>query len=139
MDRGLSNMGVYKTILILLCLYSANSIATSELPDPTRPPSFIDRIEEPVFYEEVDVKQVYKWKVSVIRISADDRSAIVNGKLVREGDTVGPAKLLEITPLSVVLDHEERRLIVRLYNNQVIKNYKSNADVKRSNNQSEIN
>jgi len=97
----------------------------AELPDPTRPATFIVEDREPVFFEEIDVKEKINWKLSAIRISTEDRTAIVNGKLVRVGDDVGPAKVLEINPISIVIDHEDRKLIVRLFNNKVKKDYKS--------------
>ena len=99
-------------------------MSNEELPDPTRPATYVDVDKEPVYVEEVDVKEKINWKLSAIRISADDRTAILNGKLVRVGDDIGPAKILEINPISVVIDHDERKLIVRLFNNQVTKDYK---------------
>lgn len=100
-------------------------MANAELPDPTRPATFMVEDIEPVFFEEIDVKEKINWKLSAIRISKKDRTAILNGKLVRVGDDVGPAKVLEINPLSIVIDHEERKLIVRLYKTTVMKDYKS--------------
>jgi len=101
-------------------------VAKAELPDPTRPATYLVEDLEPVFFEEIDidVKEKINWKLSAIRISTKDRTAILNGKLVRAGDVVGPAKVLEIKPLSVVINYEERKLIVRLYNTKVIKDYK---------------
>ncbi len=101
------------------------ALANAELPDPTRPATYIDENLEPTFFEEINVSEKINWKLSAIRISAEDRSAILNGKLVRAGDDIGPAKVLEINPLSIVINHEERKLIVRLYNTKVIKSYKS--------------
>lgn len=95
------------------------------LPDPTRPATYLVEESEPVYFEELDDNQAINWKVSAIRISENDKSAIVNGKLVRVGDDIGPAKILEIKPLSVVIDHEDKQLIVRVFNNQVVKDYKS--------------
>ena len=100
------------------------SVAKAELSDPTRPATFVTENIEPVYFEEINVNEKINWKLSAIRISDKDRTAILNGKLVRAGDDIGPAKVLEIKPLSVVIDHEDRRLIVRLYNTKVIKDYK---------------
>lgn len=101
------------------------ALANAELPDPTRPATYITDDAEPVYFEEINFIEKINWKLSAIRISSSDRTAILNGKLVRAGDVVGPAKVLEINPLSIVIDHEERKLIVRLYKTKVIKNYKS--------------
>ena len=124
MDRCLDKMKLHKYLFFLAWSLPLMAMSNEELPDPTRPATFVDVVAEPVFFEEIQVKEKINWKLSAIRISADDRSAIVNGKLVRVGDDIGPAKILEINPLSVVIDHDERKLIVRLFNNQVIKDYK---------------
>ncbi|NOG60204.1 MAG: hypothetical protein HND53_06855 [Proteobacteria bacterium] len=102
-------------------------MANAELSDPTRPATYFEESIEPIYVEEFDsgTKEKISWKLSAIRISDNDRTAIVNGKLVRVGDEVESAKVLEINPLSVLIDHEERKLIVRLFNIKVIKDYKS--------------
>ncbi len=117
-------MNVSQYITFILLLLPVISIANTELPDPTRPASYVVESVEPVFFEDINVNEKINWKLSAIRISDKDRTAILNGKLVRAGDDIGPAKVLEIKPLSVVIDHEDRKLIVRLYNTKVIKDYK---------------
>jgi len=101
------------------------TFANTVLPDPTRPADFIAVSTEPVFFEEITIQEEVSWEVSAIRISPKDKSAIVNGKLIRVGDNVGSAKVVEINPLSVIVDYEDKKLIVRLFNNQVKKEYKS--------------
>lgn len=125
MDRCLDKMKLYKYLFLIAWSLPLMAMSNEELPDPTRPATFVDVESEPVFFVETDIKEKISWKLSAIRISAEDRTAIVNGKLVRVGDVIGPATVLEINPLSVVIDHEDRKLIVRLFTNQVIKNYKS--------------
>lgn len=104
------------------CRYTV--IGNNELPDPTRPANYIVKDTEPVFIELIDTNEKISWRVTAIRISADDRSAIVNGKLVRVGDEIRSALISEINPLSVIIDYEDRKLIVRLFNNQVKKEYR---------------
>ncbi len=119
-------MVLRQTLILTLWFMPIFVVAKAELPDPTRPATYLVEDLEPVFFEEIDidVKEKINWKLSAIRISTKDRTAILNGKLVRAGDVVGPAKVLEIKPLSVVINYEERKLIVRLYNTKVIKDYK---------------
>jgi hypothetical protein len=111
-------------VLMLLPLFVS---ANTELPDPTRPANYFVEDTEPVYVEEfnIDTKEKISWKLSAIRISDKDRTAIVNGKLVRIGDEVSSAIVAEINPLSVVVNYEDKKLIVRLYKNQVIKDYKA--------------
>ncbi len=118
-------MKLSKSLLFILCLLPVMLLAKAELPDPTRPATYVVKNLEPIIFEETNVKQNINWKLSAIRISDNDRTAILNGQLVRAGDDIGPAKVMEINPLSVVIDHEERKLIVRLFNTKVIKGYKS--------------
>jgi hypothetical protein len=101
--------------------------ANAELPDPTRPANFFVEDTEPIYVEEfnIETKEKISWKLSAIRISDKDRTAIVNGKLVRIGDEVSSAIVAEINPLSVVMNYEDKKLIVRLFENQVIKDYKT--------------
>ena len=108
-------------LLILLPLYVSSN---TELPDPTRPATYLDDASEPVVFVSI-TNEEFSWKLSAIRISKEDKTAIVNGKLVRVGDDVGSARILEINALSVVINHEDRKLIVKLFKNKVIKEYKS--------------
>ena len=125
MDKGLT-MDIMKYFtLTLIIILPALASGNNKLPDPTRPPSYLDEDDEFEIVEVFETRQKIKWKLSAIRISEKGKSAIVNGKLVREGDVVGPAKVLEIRPLSVVVDHEDRKLVVRLFSNQVKKDYKN--------------
>jgi len=117
-------MRLRKYLFFILYLLPSFLFANSDLPDPTRPATYSIDDHEPVFFEEINVDEKFNWKLSAIRISDADRTAILNGKLVRTGDDVGPAKVLEINPLSVLINHEDRKLIVRLYNTKVIKDYK---------------
>jgi len=99
-------------------------LANTELIDPTRPATYVAEDLTPKIYEEINVKGEFNWTLSAIRISKNDRTAILNGKLVRAGDEFGSAKVIEINPLSIVIDHENKKLIVRLFNTKVIKDYK---------------
>lgn len=117
-----------KHINNILCLFIVLPLfasANTELPDPTRPANYIVEDIGPVYVEEVEMNEQISWKLSAIRISKNDKTAIVNGKLVRVGDEVSFATISEINPLSVVINYEDKKLIVRLFNNRVIKNFKS--------------
>ena len=125
MDWCLNKMKLTKYLFFIVWSLPLMAMSNEELPDPTRPAGFIVEDIELVYIEEFDTTEKISWRVSAIRISADDRSAIVNGKLVRVGDEISSATITEINPLSVVVDYEDRKLIVRLLNNQVKKEYKT--------------
>lgn len=98
--------------------------AEAVLHDPTRPADYITMPTDIEVIEVEDLpKQLIEWSVTAIRISNEDRSAIVNGRLVRIGDFIGPAKILEIKPVSVLLDYDARHVVVRLFSESVQKYY----------------
>lgn len=109
--------------LITCCLLvsSMSTYANNNLPDPTKPADYRTELPEPVYVEAVTKEKKISWRVSAIRISPADRTAIVNGELVRVGDEVSSGEILEINPLSVVLNHNDQKLIVRLFNSIVKK------------------
>ncbi len=129
MDWCLISMVIkIKNILIFsFALLPVSAMSYAELPDPTRPPDYNVASTEPVYVEAFDenTKEKMSWTLSAIRISKKDKTAIVNGKLVRVGDDINQAKVLEINSQSVVINHDAQRLIVRLFNNRVIKDYNS--------------
>ncbi len=108
--------------LYILCLFTLAPgplFAVAGLPDPTRPADYSDA---PVMLELYELpKELVEWKVTAIRISENERSAIVNGRLVRTGDVIGPARIVEINPVNVILDYEDKQVIVRLYSDVVLK------------------
>jgi MSHA biogenesis protein MshK len=112
-------------ITMILISFSLSVMANTELPDPTRPATYVNNNE--VYIEAFDdnSRETISWRLSAIRLSKNDKTAILNGKLVREGDHIGDAEIIEIKPLSVVINYENKNLIVRLFNNLVVKDYKS--------------
>ena len=120
----MNSLNIKFKFFILVLMLPCNVSSNTELPDPTRPATFDVVDSEPVVFEETITDKI-NWKLTAIRISTDDKSAILNGKLVRIGEEIGPAKVLEINPLSVVINHEDKKLIVNLFKNSVVKNYKS--------------
>lgn len=82
----------------------------SPVPDPTRPANYFTRT---IIDEDLPL-QVIDWKLTAIQISDERRTAIVNGRILKEGDEIGNVTVLEITPKSVVLDYDRKRLVVSL-------------------------
>lgn len=116
----------------IFTLYQGSASAMAELPDPTQP---ADYFVAPQVVEENELpKELIDWHVTAIRINDknDDRSAIVNGQLVRAGDQIGPAKVLEINPVSVILDYDNKHVVVRLFANIIDKKIVTNSDSKKN-------
>lgn len=104
----------YLLLSLPLALYLAPA-AGAALPDPTRPPDYAVGMPPPAKVTDT----VTSFTVTAIRIDRNDRSAIVNGQLVRVGDHVGQARVLEIHTAYVVMYHDRRREDVRLYDDLV--------------------
>lgn len=99
-----------KLTLVAVILTVPVVMAQSEiLPDPTRPAQY----EETLSMQEMPQSEL-EWNLTAIRISDSDRSAIVNGQIVRAGQNVGRAKLVDIQPDQVVLEHDNRKFSVKL-------------------------
>lgn len=95
--------------LIMLTVFAISGRA-EVLPDPTRPSEF----QATLVIQDLP-KELMDWKVTAIRISQNDRTAIVNDGIVRAGDTIGPARVLEIQATQVILDYDNRQVAVRLF------------------------
>ena len=103
-------MTVLRYALYLMSVACLPPVHAQALSDPTRPAGYgAGRVAEDL-PEELD-----DWKVTAIRISENDRAAIVNGTLLRAGDGSGPATVREIQPDRVILEYDGRMVEIRLY------------------------
>lgn len=80
------------------------------LPDPTRPYAYA----APVQFEQPAAGEKLQWRLNGVTIRDGERSAIINGHMVKVGDSLGSASVLEINAADVVLLQDSRRVIVRL-------------------------
>jgi hypothetical protein len=99
-------------VFMLLCagLMLAGPARGQTLPDPTRPANYSVRLAAS---EELP-QQFINWDVRAIRTAESGRNAVVNGRLVKIGDEIDTARIVDITPDSVVLDYDRRQLVLRL-------------------------
>jgi hypothetical protein len=102
------------TGLLLLPLL-AGATGTLQLDDPTRPPGH--RLVLPGGARST----VTTWRVSAIYLSAGQRSAIINGRLVRTGSRVGGARVVEILANRVWLKKNGQRFAVPLITDKIKK------------------
>ncbi len=94
--------------LAALAASVASSAGAESLADPTRPPMVGPAQPEAPEPVEVD------WRLVMVRVSGAARSAVLNGALVREGDTLDGARVARIEPGSVTLEAGGRRTVVAL-------------------------
>ncbi len=94
----------------LLTLIMVAPAYAGELPDPTRPPLAV------AMPQVVKAKEqpVLEWRLSMIRVSRIESIALLNGTLVREGDDVLSARVVKITPSSVLLEEDGKRFDVHV-------------------------
>lgn len=99
-------MNLARILLIGLAGTAMQSIA-QPLRDPTRPPNFAmpRASEEPLQADLV---------LQTVLVSPDRRNAVVNGRLVRVGDSVLGMRVVEIRESAVVLEGngEQRTLLL---------------------------
>ncbi len=98
-------------LIVSVCL-SAMCNLVYAVTDPTRPYNFV---EIPEFIEVEVPEESTDWQLSGIRIHGDKRSAILNGRMIREGEILENATVLKIQPTSVVLESGDKHLVVKMH------------------------
>lgn len=88
------------------------------LNDPTQPYNYM---KAPEFVEIEIPEESTEWKLNGIMIDGVNKSAILNGKRIREGEMIGNARVLTINKTSIVLEEGDRHLVVRLLDTRVKK------------------
>ncbi len=96
---------------MLLCVATFAVSAQETLPDPTRQPAELSVL--PV--SAVSATNPLNTSLQSIIISHDRRAAIINGQLVKKGDLVGDATLLEVNEGSVVLQDAKGKQVLTLF------------------------
>ena len=73
-------------MLAVMLMLPIVNIQSETLPDPTRPAQY----QETLSTQDMTQSEL-EWNLTAIRISDKDRSAIVNGQIIRPGQIIGPA------------------------------------------------
>ncbi|MDY6978354.1 MAG: hypothetical protein SV201_00620 [Pseudomonadota bacterium] len=92
-------------LLILGLMFAAP--VSAQLDDPTRPPGYR-------LYVPGGKSAAPSWHVDTIKIGERQRIAVINGKRVREGDSVNGARVLAIQPGYVQLRYKQEEMVIRL-------------------------
>ena len=94
--------------LLVGWLVAAGPVTAERLPDPMRPPqSGAASIRAPV-------SEPKSWQLHMIRISREQRLAVINGRMVKPGDEVSGAKVVSVGPNSVQLRKGGKRFSLAL-------------------------
>lgn len=103
-------MRVIIQFYIITLFMVSNEIKAEDLPDPTRPSTYVERS---VFAND-QIQGQPSWDLRAIKAGTQSRTAIINGKLVRVGEEVGSARVIEINSDSVVLLHQRSQIVLKL-------------------------
>jgi len=95
-------------VCLALLLGSATAYAKLDLPDPTKPSSFVPQVAKST---ESLAKQ---FKLHSVLISSQRRVAIINDKSVEVGDSVNGATVRQIEKSRVVLEKQGTRFSLSL-------------------------
>lgn len=95
-------------LLILYMSYSPLTVCASELIDPTRPATRLETSSP------TRVAAPRSWTLESTLVAADRRVAVINGKLVSEGESVDGARVVEIRNLDVLIQTASRRMTLQL-------------------------
>ncbi|VAX07863.1 hypothetical protein MNBD_GAMMA25-1128 [hydrothermal vent metagenome] len=112
--------------LLLWLMLNVFSAQAEVLDDPMRPPGYV----QAGIGTKVSVKK--GWHLSAIRIDAENRIAIINGRTVAVGEWVNKARLIEVLPQKVKLKGSQGLFSVRLVKAQVKKNSASQSKTNRN-------
>ena len=94
---------------LVALIWSAAPSAAEELKDPTRPPT-----SHATETGQEAGEGLLGWRLGATHTSADGRRAILNGRVVVEGDRVGEALVVKIGPGFVRLREGEDEFTVTL-------------------------
>lgn len=97
-------------LLVFLCGFGMITLRFTQaktLHDPTRPP--VTQIST----TQQNKNNTLQWQLSAILISAERRIATINGIIVRQGELIQGAKVLDIQAVTVTLKKQNKD--IRLY------------------------
>jgi MSHA biogenesis protein MshK len=99
-------------LLTIALLCTSAMVHANTLADPTRPYGYGTPRAEVI--EFTDPRDGITWNLTGVRISGHDRSAILNGRVVRAGDWIEGARVIDIETDAVLIEHHDDRVRIRL-------------------------
>ncbi len=111
------NIKIFIYLLFVAMQVLLISVNATPLQDPTRPPN--QQLQKKSLYKGTSQ---YRWKLSSTLISSERKIATINGKLVRPGERINGAILVDIDAWNVTLIKNNKEFKVYLFNRNKIKN-----------------
>ena len=94
-----------------LAVATASQTPSEALPDPTRPYQYSQAMDISSLPASPEAQE---WHLAGIQVRNGVKRAILNGKLVKEGEKAGSATVTAIGTSDVTLSVEQRLIVVRL-------------------------
>jgi len=98
-------MRLLRCVSLFLCLFLSPGVVLAELLDPTRPPN-LEKVAK--------VRKDGVYTLTAIYYSQGRKLAIINGKLVKKGDTINGGRVKEISPNVVHIQGPGKPIVLPL-------------------------
>ena len=102
-------------VVLILFLYTAGCAWALELQDPTRPAWHLQDNQ----LQASSPENIMSHRLTMIISGPQENIAVVNGRRVKTGDSVGGATVLKVNTLNVELERDGSRFVVELLPIQV--------------------
>jgi len=111
-------LGTYKlfSVIALLLLQSISVVFGSQLVDPTRPPGAA--VQKHSLFS---IKNRSPWRLSSTLIARERKIATINGKIVRQGERINGATVIDIQAWNVTLRKNKKTFKVYLFSKNKIR------------------
>ena len=98
-------------LLGVLAAATATDAPSETLPDPTRPYQYSQAVDVSSIAVSPEAQE---WHLNGIQLRNGVKRAILNGKLVKEGDQTGGATVVAIGTSDVTISIDHKNVVVRL-------------------------
>ena len=98
------------TIMLIFVAGESFAAKLDQFVDPMRPLHYQTSLSQQAKAEGVTTKD---WTLTAVLISAERSVAVINGKTLQQGETIGGYRLVKIMPDKVLLKNGQRKLVLR--------------------------
>ncbi len=96
---------MFKSLVLTMCLLTGMAAQAAEVRDPLRPPGAQVRAAGP------EARPV--WVLQSTLVSAEQKTAVINGRVVAQGGWIDGARVIEVQPTWVRLRGEAGEFVIR--------------------------
>ncbi len=111
------NINKIKFVTLLSVLIQFNIVEASTFIDPTRPPGIISQKQSKGLIKRHNPS----WRLSSTLIASERKNATINGRLVRTGELINGATLIDIQSWNVTLQKNNKKFTIYMFKNLQIR------------------